>query len=184
MTQRSLFFAFVAPPLAGLLFGLAVGAAPSPVLAMDSDPTSTSTPSCPKGTVWDSRTRKCVVASSEAVSDEERVRQGRQLARNGQYEDAIAILQAVDREDAVALTYLGYSYRKMGQIDRGIAYYKQALTIDPKNADTREYLGEGYVAAGRTDLARLELAELERICGTSCEQYEELAAAIEGRLID
>jgi len=152
---------------------------------MDSGGTSTtSAPSCPRGKVWDKKSKKCVVANSGIVTDDVLVAEGHRLAKSGEYENAIAVLQAVTREDAVALTYLGYSYRKMGQVDRGIGYYKQALAVDPKNADTREYLGEGYVAAGRTDLARLELAEVEKICGTTCEQYEELAAAIGGHPIE
>jgi tetratricopeptide (TPR) repeat protein len=68
----------------------------------------------------------------------------------------------------------------MGDVDEGIAYYHQALAIDPDNLDTREYLGEGYVAAGRTDLAEIELARLETLCGADCGQYEALAAAIAG----
>jgi len=186
MTQRPGLFPFIASPLAALFVGLAVSAAPgSSLLAMDSGGTSTtSTPNCPKGSVWDKKTKKCVVANSGAVTDDVLVEEGRRLAKAGQYENAIAVLQAVSREDPMGLTYLGYSHRKLGEIDRGIAYYKQALAIDPKNADTREYLGEGYVASGRTDLARLELAEVEKLCGTSCEQYGELAAAIEGKATD
>ncbi len=43
----------------------------------------------------------------------------------------------------------------------------------------REYLGEGYVKAGRIDLARLELAAIKKLCGTACEEYIDLAAVIE-----
>jgi tetratricopeptide (TPR) repeat protein len=78
------------------------------------------------------------------------------------------------KEDPVVLTYLGYSHRKLGEVDLGISLYKQALDIDPENVDTREYLGKGYVTTGRLDLARLELAEIEKRCGTTCEEYQEL----------
>ena len=61
-----------------------------------------------------------------------------------------------------------------------MAYYQKALAIEPDNVNTHEYLGEGYVAIGRVELARLELDKLARICGTSCEQYEDLAKAISG----
>ncbi|HET7446757.1 MAG TPA: hypothetical protein VFJ49_02370 [Methyloceanibacter sp.] len=43
-----------------------------------------------------------------------------------------------------------------------------------ENVDTREYLGEGYVTVGQLDLARLELSEIEKRCGTTCEEYQEL----------
>ena len=43
----------------------------------------------------------------------------------------------------------------------------------------REYLGEAYVTQGKLDLAKAELAEIEKRCGTTCEPYEDLAEAIE-----
>ena len=46
----------------------------------------------------------------------------------------------------------------------------------------REYLGEGYVAAGRIDLAKQQLAEIGARCGTACESYLELAMHIDGVL--
>jgi hypothetical protein len=45
---------------------------------------------------------------------------------------------------------------------------------------TREYLGEGYVAAGKMDLAKAQLTEIASRCGTTCEEYQELAEHIEG----
>jgi hypothetical protein len=41
----------------------------------------------------------------------------------------------------------------------------------------REYLGEAYIQLGRVDLARDQLAEIEKHCGTTCEPYVELDAA-------
>ena len=80
----------------------------------------------------------------------------------------------------MVLTYIGYSKRKLGKVDEGIAYYHQALAINPNNLNTREYLGEGYVAAGRTDLALDQLSKLEELCGPDCDQYEQLELAIAG----
>jgi tetratricopeptide (TPR) repeat protein len=79
-----------------------------------------------------------------------------------------------NENDPVVLTYLGYSHRKLGDIDLGISLYKKALDIDPENVDTREYLGEGYVSKGELDLAWLELSEIEKRCGTTCEEYRAL----------
>ena len=64
-----------------------------------------------------------------------------------------------DQQDDVVLTYIGYSKRKLGAVDEGIAYYHRALAINPDNVNTREYLGEGYVAMGRFDLARGRIGE-------------------------
>jgi hypothetical protein len=43
----------------------------------------------------------------------------------------------------------------------------------------REYLGEAYVIEGKFDLARDQLATIEKICGSKdCEYYGELAKAL------
>lgn len=137
---------------------------------------------CPVGQSWSEAEGKCVPTRSDKLVDRERTQRGRRLARAGQYEDAIAVLQTVRRtDDPLALTYLGYSYRKLGKVELGISYYRKALAIDPENVDTREYLGEGYVAAGRIDEARVQLAEIKRRCGAGCEAYQSLQAAIAGR---
>ena len=80
----------------------------------------------------------------------------------------------------MVLTMIGYSKRKSGALDEGIGYYYQALAIDPDNVNTREYLGEGYVVKGRLDLAQAELDRIGTICGESCDQYLDLAAAMAG----
>jgi hypothetical protein len=84
----------------------------------------------------------------------------------------IKVLEMVKRKDnPVVLTYLGYGHRN---VDLGITLYKQALDVDLENVDTSEYVGEGYVTVGQLDLARLELSEIEKRCGTTCEEYQEL----------
>ena len=85
---------------------------------------------------------------------------------------------ASNENDPAVLTYLGYSHRKLGNIDLGISLYKKALDIDPDNVDTREYLGEGYVSKGELDLAWLELVEIEKRCGTTCVEYQALEKAL------
>jgi tetratricopeptide (TPR) repeat protein len=52
------------------------------------------------------------------------------------------------------LNGLGYSHRKLGLLDEAIGYYRRALALDPSYVLAREYLGEGYVAAGKIALAR------------------------------
>jgi tetratricopeptide (TPR) repeat protein len=140
------------------------------------------TPACKTGYVYDTNKRTCVKASSGLLDDEQLYQQGRDLALGGHYDEALGALAAVrNQKDPRVLTMIGYSKRKLGRFDEGVAYYQQALAIDPHNADTREYLGEAYVETGRMDLAKAELANVEAICGTECEQYEDLAAAIAGQ---
>jgi tetratricopeptide (TPR) repeat protein len=134
---------------------------------------------CPSGTAWSKQQGKCVALKKGSLSDEDLARAGRQLARDGHYLDAIKVLEmAANENDPAVLTYLGYSHRKLGNIDLGISLYKKALDIDPDNVDTREYLGEGYVSKGELDLAWLELSEIEKRCGTTCEEYRALEKAL------
>ena len=134
---------------------------------------------CPSGTAWSKQQRKCVSQQSGLLSDEDLARAGRQLALDGYYRDAIKVLEMASNEnDPAVLTYLGYSHRKLGNIDLGISLYKKALDIDPDNVDTREYLGEGYVSKGQIDLAWLELVEIEKRCGTTCVEYRALEKAL------
>jgi tetratricopeptide (TPR) repeat protein len=137
---------------------------------------------CPAGQTWSDSAGKCVPAASDQIIDQEVNDRGRALAKAGNYDEAIALLSTVKEPNSVTLTYLGYSYRKLGQVDLGLSYYHQALALDPNDVDTREYLGEGYVAAGKVDLAREQLAEIQQRCGTGCEQYEELNEAIEAAM--
>jgi tetratricopeptide (TPR) repeat protein len=136
---------------------------------------------CRKGYVFDQRSNSCVRSGAGIVPDEELYRQGRALALAGYYEEALPILEAIQRtDDAMVYTMLGYTTRRLGHWDEGMAIYQKALSIDPNNVNTHEYIGEGYVSVGRFDLARVELSKVAASCGgTDCEQYEALAQAIE-----
>jgi tetratricopeptide (TPR) repeat protein len=134
---------------------------------------------CKSGEVWSSSQKKCVKSNSGLVPDRDLYDQGRQLALAGEFDRAIEVLNAIrERNNPGVLNYLGYAHRKAGMIDEGIAYYHQALAIDPDYVLAREYLGEGYVAAGNVKLARLQLQEIGTRCGTNCEEYIELAEVI------
>ncbi len=135
---------------------------------------------CPSGTAWSKEQKKCVAVKKGSLSDEDLARAGRALALDGHYRDAIKVLEMASNEnDPAVLTYLGYSQRKLGNIDLGISLYKKALDIDPDNIDTREYLGEGYVSKGELDLAWLELVEIEKRCGTTCVEYRALEKSLQ-----
>jgi tetratricopeptide (TPR) repeat protein len=135
---------------------------------------------CPDGTVYDRETKECVARSSELIDDSDLYIHGEALAVSGHYEDALDALNAVADKDAMTLTMIGYSTRKLGRTEEGIAIYHQALAIDPGNLNTHEYLGEGYLAQGRVDLAEAQLDVLASLCGTDCEQYRDLRNAILG----
>ena len=134
---------------------------------------------CKKSEVWDKKAKKCVKKASGILSDEELYQQGRALAKQGHYDWALDVLAVIhNQDDPRVLNYTGYSHRKAGRLEIGISYYDKALAIDPNFVLAREYLGEGYVAAGRKDLAQLQLTEIANRCGKTCEEYKDLAAAI------
>jgi len=164
-----------------LVLGLSLAMAGSiPAFAASDGGGGSSDPvQCKDGMVYNKTKKICEQTSM--LEDKDLIEQGRALALAGYYENALDALMAVrNKEDATALTYIGYANRKMGNVDEGMAYYRQALALEPDNLYTHEYMGEGYVAVGRTDLAEVQLASLETLCGTDCEQYQELAAAIAG----
>ena len=131
----------------------------------------------PENWIYDANNKKCVLKTS--MNDKALYQQGHDYALAGYYTDALDALDAIrDKHDAMVLTMIGYSTRKLGHTEEGIAIYHQALAIDPNNINTHEYLGEGYLAAGRVDLAELELDTLNKLCGVGCEQFQDLQKAL------
>lgn len=177
---------------------LAFGGAIAPALAAGDAPAPADTPvackkplvpnadksacvPCAPGTKYDDEKKICVTTNASLMDDHQLYEQGRTLALAGYYQDALDTFDAIaDKKDAMVLTMIGYSTRKLGNTEEGIAIYHKALALDPDNVHTHEYLGEGYLAAGRVDLAELELDTLQKLCGTSCEQYQDLSRAIAG----
>jgi Tfp pilus assembly protein PilF len=84
-----------------------------------------------------------------------------------------------DPQNADAWNYLGYSYRKSGNLKQAFPAYERALAIDPNHKGAHEYLGEAYLQAGNLPKAQAELDKLIRICGQNCEQTRDLKKAIE-----
>ena len=141
---------------------------------------SSSTPTCKSGWVYSSSLKRCVKQSSQIVPDNSLKAQGWALARAGRYQDAADLFRLVaDKRDPEVLNGLGFTHRKMGHVEQGIAFYQKALKINPDYILAREYLGEGYVKLGKLDLAREQLAEIGDRCGTACEEYLLLAQAID-----
>jgi tetratricopeptide (TPR) repeat protein len=142
---------------------------------------------CKKGEVLKKvgNIKKCVKVESGILPDEDLYQQGRALAKAGHYEWALQVLAAVQNQnDPRVLNYTGYSNRKAGRLEIGITYYRKALAIDPNFVLAREYLGEGYVAAGRIDLAKLELNEIKSRAGVGSEEYQDLSKAIATGVIE
>jgi Flp pilus assembly protein TadD len=104
-----------------------------------------------------------------------------ELAHAERYEEAIALLKLLvsdEPEDADALSLLGYSLRKSGDLDRAEGFYLRALGVEPDHRGANQYLGELYVERGRLEAARARLEVLDAVCGDSCDGRDALAAAI------
>lgn len=94
---------------------------------------------------------------------------------------AVSNMQAAtsyEPNNADAWNWLGYSYRNAGDYKNALTAYDRALNIDPKHRGAHEYLGEAYVMTGDREKAQQHLAALEKICGTGCNEYKDLAKAI------
>jgi tetratricopeptide (TPR) repeat protein len=134
---------------------------------------------CPKGQVWVQRMNRCVRAQSGIVPDVQLTEYAYALAKAKRYGEAIQMLDLLQNPDTPrALNYRGYATRKLGRTEEGIGYYLKSVSLDPNYAQVREYLGEAYVTQGKVDLAKEQLQTIKTICGTGCEEYEDLAKAI------
>ncbi len=80
--------------------------------------------------------------------------------------------------DADAQNLLGFSYRKLGDLDTAIVHYTTALEIDPKHKNAHEYIGEAYLQLGDLESAEMHLEALDEICTFGCDAYRELKRAI------
>jgi tetratricopeptide (TPR) repeat protein len=168
--------------IASILFGGAIAAvtlsAPAFAVGGGGDGGAT-TPVCKKGQMYDKKSQKCVKQSSANVTDENRAEYAYSLAKAARYEEALAMLDTLENPNtAEALNYRGYATRKLGRTDEGISYYLRSVQLNPGYAKVREYLGEAYVVKGRLDLAKDQLNTIKTICGTGCEEYQDLNEAI------
>ena len=84
-----------------------------------------------------------------------------------------------DAANADVQNYLGYAWRKSGNLDLAFKHYDQALRLDPKHKGAHEYIGEAYLMAGNLPKAEEHLAALDKLCFFSCEEYRDLKKAVE-----
>lgn len=104
-----------------------------------------------------------------------------QAIHAGQFADAIQRLEPYTLQfprDADGWNWLGYAYRKSGQLPLAFARYERALAVDPGHRGAHEYIGEAYLQAGQPDRAERHLRRLEELCRGGCEELSELRQAI------
>ena len=85
---------------------------------------------------------------------------------------------ARDPRNADAQNWLGYAYRKSGNLDQAFKHYNEALRIDSRHRGAHEYIGEAYLMKGDLGKAREHVAALDRICFFGCEELSDLKRAL------
>ncbi len=121
------------------------------------------------------------VAAAAPVTVPMLLAEGRTAIAAKKWPDAIVVLkkaEALDPKNADVQNLLGFSSRNNGDYTSALAHYAAALKINPKHVGALEYQGVAYVLLGQTSKARANLASLQKICGTTCVQYKDLAAAL------
>ncbi len=135
--------------------------------------------SCGTGQIWSRGADACLDAKSAALSDDDLYLAGRDLGQEGHYAEALKLFFRIkNRDQARVLNSIGYSTRKLGDVDKGIDYYHRALTLDPNFTKARQYLGEAYLQKGDVGKAKEQLTEIADRCGGPCDDYELLVKAI------
>ena len=119
--------------------------------------------------------------SNSAEKDNPAYAQAVKRVDAGDYAGAIPLLQkaiAADPTNANAHNYLGFSHRKLGDMEMALTQYVKALELNPKHRGANEYLGELYLDLGQLDKAKERLKVLDAACFFGCDEYRELKAKI------
>ncbi|ANW03960.1 tetratricopeptide repeat protein [Bradyrhizobium icense] len=172
-----------------VMFSMALIASPPSVPAFAAggggDPPSANPPppdtrSAPKST---SKSKK--KAPKQSNADDDAFRKAYRAAHatiyeRNDYAGAIEQLKALGRDDnADVANLIGYSYRKLGDYSLSQVWYERALKADPSHVLTWQYYGLWQIEQGNRDQASYHLTRIAAICGTACEEYKSLAAALE-----
>ena len=119
--------------------------------------------------------------SSDPPSVDPQYQEAVNLIKAEQFALAIKVLEsyvARVKNDASAENWLGYSYRKTGQLEPAFVHYQKALKLDPAHRGAHEYIGEAYLMAGNLPKAEEHLKILSRLCWVHCEELEDLKKAV------
>lgn len=140
------------------------------------------TTECTDGKIFDTKTKTCVDAQESSLTDDDRYNAARELAYDGQFENALNVLAAAtDQTDPRILNYKGFSHRKAGRMELGMQYYRQALDAKPDYILARSYMGQALVQQGDIAGAEEQLAEIRARGGRDTWAYASLRLAIGGK---
>ena len=106
---------------------------------------------------------------------------GKKASDASDYKTAIIFLTkatAADPNSADGHNLLGYSFRKLGNVEKAFEHYREALRIEPKHRGANEYIGELYLELGDLANAEAHLEVLDKACFFGCREYTELKEAV------
>jgi tetratricopeptide (TPR) repeat protein len=124
------------------------------------DEAAPSKPKCKTGEVYDKKTKSCVAIEESNLDLDSLYENLRELAYAGRYSDAQMVLAQMPEDDDRRLTYMGFTNRKMGNMDVAMTYYARALAVNPSNVLARSYMGQGLVEQGKISEAIAQLREI------------------------
>ena len=107
---------------------------------------------------------------------------GKKAVEAGNWKTALDSFERVasrDPSNADAQNYLGYAWRKSGNLDLAFKHYNEALRLNPRHKGAHEYIGEAYLMVNNLAKAEEHLARLDKLCFFPCEEYSELKKAVE-----
>jgi tetratricopeptide (TPR) repeat protein len=110
------------------------------------------------------------------------VAEAQRLGAAGQHDQAIDLLEsalAVDPRNRAAYIALGREAQDQRLPGKAIRYYGHALRLEPNDLEALRGQGEAFMQRGAIERARANLARIRTLCGQSCAQAQQLAAAIE-----
>jgi tetratricopeptide (TPR) repeat protein len=163
-----------------------------PAAAIGTDTPSTSSDTKKEKTDKQKSDKKKKDDKSGALTDEQRkladakflqdYRAARELILAGQYEAGINAMHALGRDaNPDVANYIGYAYRRLGDFGDSKVWYEKALAVDPQHVRTWSYYGMWHAEQGNRLKAEDFLQKIKLLCGnTSCKEYTELKAVIDG----
>ena len=168
--------------LAAMLFVFALAAGPI-LAAPDDEPAP---PPAPAPAPTSDQTKGGTKQGSGEKKKLDEFRDGyvraRALIMSGQYQDGIAAMRALGRDDHPEVAnFIGYASRKLGRYDDSRFWYEKALAADPNHVRTWSYYGMWHAEQGNMLKARDHLEKVQAICGnTTCKEYVDLKGVMEG----
>ncbi|MFM9883148.1 MAG: tetratricopeptide repeat protein [Burkholderiales bacterium] len=120
-------------------------------------------------------------AFKPAVTEDADYKRGKAALDKEDWKAAISAMSNAARkyrDEAAVFNWLGYAYRKSGDLDRAFQNYNMALRLDPKHRGAHEYIGEAYLLKKDVASAEKHLKTLEGLCSKTCEEYQDLEKAI------